>query len=161
MATTVFVVDANRSVATSIAQVLNHSGGDIQALVCSDPSGAMQLAQAVKPDLVLLDMAGDIGSAVLCALTLRDYYSVRVALMTASLHSDATIACAFPQGAQTIPVLRKPLEPQLLAQEIRLISAGLKPCTQEAARVPLVAASCRRRPHLNTGRNRARVRLPR
>lgn len=161
MATTVFVVDANRSVATSIAQVLNHSDADIQALVCNDPSGAIQLAQAVKPDLVLLDMAGDIGSAVLCALTLRDYYSVKVALMTASFHSDAAIACSFPNGAQTIPVLRKPLEPQLLAQEIVLISAGAEIRKTAPASMPQVAASCRRTVHLNTGRNRARVRLQR
>ncbi|MBS1813319.1 MAG: response regulator [Acidobacteria bacterium] len=120
--TTIFVVDENPAIASTIAQILNGCRSEFQALTCNGPYGAMQLAQAVKPNLVLMDTARDARNALLCSMALRELYSVEVVLMTAGIDLERTVRETFPQAVRPFPVLQKPMEPLQILDEIRRYS---------------------------------------
>ena len=119
MTSTIFVVDENRAIASSMAEVLNGCGPEFQTLTCGSPYGAVQLAQAVRPNLVLMDATADPRGAVLCGLALREFYSVHVVFMTLDPVLDRILIHSLSRNGRPFPVLKKSIEPLELVKEVR------------------------------------------
>lgn len=113
----VLVVDDDRRIADTTAEVLKLAGFEVQAAYAGD--SALQIAASFRPDCLLSDvvMTGMNGVELATAIR-RQYPETRIVLMSGQAGISEILDAAEEQGFE-FQVLGKPIHPRNLIQELR------------------------------------------
>jgi len=115
----ILFVDDEKSVRAVVQLALQDVGG-LEVQLCSNGREALQVAEAFRPDLLLLDvvMPGIDGPATLQELRkLEAMQETPAIFMTANTYPDEVAALL--QQPNAIAVIAKPFDPMTLADDIR------------------------------------------
>lgn len=116
----VLVVDDERLIADSLAQILRARGFDCRALYSAEE--VVELAPTWKPDLVITDVImGPLNGVALAIYLGQVLPSCKVVLMSGNLATPQLISEA-GQQAREFPILAKPFHPE---EMFKIVDAGL------------------------------------
>ncbi len=120
--TRIAIVDDHALVRDGLARLLGAEGDFLIVGVCGDGAGALQLAAASRPDVVLLDIAlPDADGLDLIAAIRRTSPAARVLML--SMHSEPEYAAAaLARGA--CGLVAKSATAEILIDAIRRVAAG-------------------------------------
>lgn len=113
----VLVADDDRTIADTLALILNQSGFDTRAVYSGEK--ALQLAPAFRPDLLISDVLLDDLNGVDLAITVRELLpAIKVFLLSGRAPATDLLEKAHAQGHE-FEVLVKPIHPQDLLKRLR------------------------------------------
>jgi len=113
----VLVVDDERVIADTLAIILNQHGFDAQAVYTG--TGAVEQAQAVRPDLIISDVIMPDMNGIEAAIRIRKFLpECKILLFSGQAATADLLESARAQGHE-FEILAKPVHPQDLLAKLR------------------------------------------
>jgi DNA-binding NarL/FixJ family response regulator len=119
---TILVVDDHSVVRLGLVSLLSRAPGFAVAGEAARVADALQQVEALRPDIVLMDVRLPDGSGIECCRTIRQKWpETKVLMLTSYDDKDAAIAAIIAGAAG---YLLKQVEPEELLRSIRLVAGG-------------------------------------
>ena len=128
----VLVVDDEDVIGVTLEYIVNRkSNGDLTAVHVTKLDDAFHVANAIKPDLVLLDVRMPGGRGLDAAIEFRDKMGLKVLLMTGWPGVEELLVELEASGGVPFPIIPKPYRPEDLLDTMRRL-LGPSPLTASA-----------------------------
>lgn len=115
----VLIVDDEPVITKTLVAILNRLDSEFVAVGSTSVREALTIVRAIRPDLVLLDVAMPGVTGLEHAVEMRDRCGCTVLLLSGQPHADSALQQLSEEGCQPFEILPKPVHPTALLEKIR------------------------------------------